>query len=932
MKERPSKDQITSSEVVSEPALLSPKPNRTVEEGEVRFREIFNSMGEGVQICELIFDKTGRAVDNIILEVNPAYEQQSGLCREKVVGRKITEILPNVEQVWLDRYATLIQTGRPIFFEEYNGDLDKWFDVHASPLGGNRFFAVFSDTTKRKKTEEALKKSEEKYRHLLEYAPTGIYEIDFQGPNFKSVNEATCKLSGYTREELMAMGPMDLLDEESKKKFNVRIHKILAGQTIKEQVDYTVIKKDGTRIAVVLHIKPTYTNGKLDGALVVGYDVTERKNTEDALKSSKALLEDVFASMQEGIVILDTKGNVVDFNEAFARVNRFKDKAETLRSINAFSSIFKAVQLDGTPVPPEEWPISKALQGQSGTNQEFRLERTDTGECWVSSNSYAPLRNQKNEIIGAIQTVRDITENKKSEAALRKSEEQFRKAIEDAPIPIIMHAEDGEVLQVSKTWTILTGYKLEDIRTFDEWTTEAVYGEGANIVRDHIKKMFSSSSSSSSFTVQIRTKTNDVRYWIFNASAIGNLADGRRFVVGMAQDITEQKKAELQLEQDRSRLQTILNQTPVAMGLTDEKGGILMDNGMVWKIWAGTAQLREIKDYAQCKAWWPDTRKPVEPEEWPAARALKGEASTETFDIEKFDGTRGALVVSASPLKDSSGKITGTVWTNQDISESRNLELKLKSSNEELQLARREAEERAHHLDIANKELESFSYSVAHDLRAPLRSINGFSTALNEDYSTTLDEQGKRYLEKIQTSATKMGTLIDDLLRLSRISRTELRIVPIDVTALAERITDTMYEAESERDIKIHVQKQMCTFADADLLDVLLKNLISNAWKYTTKSKVAMITVGEMMMYGEPAFFVRDNGAGFDQAHAEKLFTPFQRLHGEEYPGSGIGLAIAKRIIDRHHGKIWAEGEVGKGATFYFSVPQLRGPTQKKLN
>jgi signal transduction histidine kinase len=233
----------------------------------------------------------------------------------------------------------------------------------------------------------------------------------------------------------------------------------------------------------------------------------------------------------------------------------------------------------------------------------------------------------------------------------------------------------------------------------------------------------------------------------------------------------------------------------------------------------------------------------------------------------------------------------------------------------------RRVRQRTAELEAVNRELDAFSHSVAHDLRAPLRSIDGFSQALLDDYADKLDDEGRKYLKRVRESAQYMARLIDDLLALSRVSRGELRRKRIDLSGLARGSVARLEPTPGDRRIEISIQEGVVALADATLLGVVLDNLIGNAWKFTAKKPLARIEFGVEAAEHPPAFFVRDNGAGFDMAHANKLFGLFQRLHSaQEFQGTGIGLATVQRIILRHGGRVWAKAAVGEGATIYFTL------------
>ncbi len=267
---------------------------------------------------------------------------------------------------------------------------------------------------------------------------------------------------------------------------------------------------------------------------------------------------------------------------------------------------------------------------------------------------------------------------------------------------------------------------------------------------------------------------------------------------------------------------------------------------------------------------------------------------------------------------DSDGTPLRSIGTVQDVTERTLVEQELAAyrSTLEERVAARTAE-----LLTANKELEAFAYSVSHDLRAPLRAIHGFSQILQEDYGQLLDDEGRDYLRRVCANTTRMGELIDDLLSLSRISRYQLDISTVSLTRLAREVSDTLQRQDPGRQARFEIQDDVSARGDLSLLRIVLVNLLGNAWKYTSKSDNVRIEFGRCWQGGVQAFFVRDNGVGFDSQYASQLFIPFQRLHAEnEFEGTGIGLATVQRIVQRHGGRIWAESEPGQGATFYFTL------------
>jgi PAS domain S-box-containing protein len=317
----------------------------------------------------------------------------------------------------------------------------------------------------------------------------------------------------------------------------------------------------------------------------------------------------------------------------------------------------------------------------------------------------------------------------------------------------------------------------------------------------------------------------------------------------------------------------------------------------------------------------------VHPDDLPAMRAALAKSFQDAspyaadFRITRRDGQLRWLSARANVVTDASGRPQRLVGITLDITESKLAAERIYALNASLEAR---VTERTMELSSANKELESFSYSVSHDLRAPLRTIDGFSMALLEDCGDRLDETCQGHLQRIRTAAQRMGTLIDDLLHLSRVTRAQLSARPFDLSAMVTDVVTELRATQPERhNVVCQIQSALFATGDPQLLRVAIENLVNNAWKFTSKRSDALIEFGTAQKNGETAFFVKDNGAGFDPAYADRLFGAFQRLHGAaEFPGTGVGLATVQRVIHRHGGRIWAESSLDRGATFFFTLPQ----------
>ena len=289
--------------------------------------------------------------------------------------------------------------------------------------------------------------------------------------------------------------------------------------------------------------------------------------------------------------------------------------------------------------------------------------------------------------------------------------------------------------------------------------------------------------------------------------------------------------------------------------------------------------------------------------------------------IRVSDGAIRHIQAAASVIADENGQVTNIVGVNFDITARKLAEEEIRKLNTELE---QRVADRTIQLAAANRELESFAYSVSHDLTAPLRGIDGWSLALLEDYHDRLDERARQHLSRIRAETQRMGQLIDDLLKLSRVTRAEMRPNPMDLTGLAENIALRLQEDFPHRQLEFVIQPGLADEGDERLMRIALTNLLGNAVKFTSKRPTARIELGMTYVKDRPAYFVRDNGAGFDMAFAKKLFGAFQRMHkASEFPGTGIGLATVQRIIQRHGGRIWAEAQLNQGATFYFTLNEV---------
>jgi PAS domain S-box-containing protein len=392
--------------------------------------------------------------------------------------------------------------------------------------------------------------------------------------------------------------------------------------------------------------------------------------------------------------------------------------------------------------------------------------------------------------------------------------------------------------------------------------------------------------------------------------------DGRQVIQCNIRDNTERRREEVV----RDRLAAIVKSTDDAIVSTDLDGTITTWNSAAEKMFGHLAS--EILG----KRWSLLIPSDRDGEEGKILNMIMRGETLKHFETQRI-GKHAKLIdvsLTISPIFNDDGKIVGSSKIARDISELKraNNEIRQLNANLEQRVADRTAQ-----LEAANKELESFSYSVSHDLRAPLRHINGFSGALLEDYNDILDETGKGYLRQVCEASQEMARLIDDVLQLARVTRSKLIPETVDLSEMANSIIADLRSGDPKRAVTVDIADGLSARGDRSLMHILLTNLLGNAWKFTSKTKRAEITFDEQQIEGKTVFFVRDNGAGFDMKFSDKLFGAFQRLHGtDEFEGTGIGLATVQRVINRHGGLVWAEGVIDAGATFYFMFSSVKEP------
>jgi PAS domain S-box-containing protein len=481
----------------------------------------------------------------------------------------------------------------------------------------------------------------------------------------------------------------------------------------------------------------------------------------------------------------------------------------------------------------------------------------------------------------------------KSLKLLGESEEKFQKAFQASAAGIaITKVSDSRFTDVNDAFVRITGFNKDEI--IGRTSLEIGYIINAP-KREEILKQIREKGRSQYFENTIRSKSGELKEVLSSAETI--TIEGERFVISVIFDITDRKRAEEDLAKSDALFTSLFELNPAAIAISN------ISSKKIISINSAFLNLVEF-----------DSKEEIIGKTAIELSILNSPKNREEVISQLKEGVKTVNIEGEVRTKKGNVK-----WISTSI-------IQIEINNEPSLLAviqditkRKQAEEQ---LQNINHELEAFSYSVSHDLRAPLRAINGYSRMLHDEYVNSLDDEGKRILNIISSNAVKMGVLIDELLDFSRLGRKELKKSSVDMSQLAANIS-----TEIKRNLKHHCQIKINELpnimGDSGLLHQIMFNLISNAIKYSSTIETPQIEISSIEKNGEVIFSISDNGVGFDMVYAEKLFGVFQRLHSqEEFEGVGVGLAIVKRIITKHGGKVWAYGEVNKGATFYFSIPK----------
>jgi PAS domain S-box-containing protein len=555
---------------------------------------------------------------------------------------------------------------------------------------------------------------------------------------------------------------------------------------------------------------------------------------------------------------------------------------------------------------------------------EYRIVRPDGSVRWIHDVGHVGA-GAHGLLVRVNGIAEDITERKQAQLALLAEQQRIRAITEVAPTVLhtLRRASDGSVTFPYGAARVEALYRLPPGTAAHDATQvfTRVHPDDAAAVRQSIEQ---SARTLQPWRAEFRMVHPDgAEQWIEGQSAPVPEADGGMLWHGAVADITERKHTELALIDSRARLAAVFENMTEGVMLCTGEGSLIEWNAAALRMhglddsFARSLTIERARERFELRHLDGTL---LRGSEWPLTRVMRGETlrQHELRIHSREQGWHKVFAYSGTRVDDEAGRPLFGVLQCADVSGRRAIEDEVERMNAELE---RRVAERTAELQAAVKELEAFSYSVSHDLRAPLRALDGFSQALIEDHGATLPADGQRYLGIIRDTAQKMGQLIDDLLEFARLGRQPLTRRPVDVGQLARHAYDGLVPQCQGRRIELSLGELPACDADPALLRQVWVNLLGNAVKYTRQRETAVIEVGHELNGGVVEYYVRDNGAGFDMRYAHKLFGVFERLHrADEFEGTGVGLAIVQRIVQRHGGRVRAHGEPGRGASFHFTL------------
>ncbi|ASC72914.1 Solute:Sodium Symporter [Halomicronema hongdechloris C2206] len=757
-------------------------------------------------------------------------------------------------------------------------------------------------------SEFKLQVATDRYQAMVSSTLDGFWVIDTdrRPGQLLEVNEAYCGMVGYCQQQLLQMtvGDLDTGDtiepaiapaiayvhhilEQGSARFESR-HRGSHGQIVDVEVSARYLPDYGCVVAFIRDISQRKRRE------------AERKQAELALQTQERQLRLITDALPVCISYIDAEQRYRFANKTYE--GWFGHRPEELygQSLQEVlgDSAYRVVQAN----------VERVLAGQPVSYEATVPYRE--GSSRHIKGDLIPDSDDQGHVLGYYALISDLSQRKRAELALQESEQRFRQAIQAAPFPIVIHAEDGEVIMISQAWTDLTGYGLEDIPTVADWTEKA-YGERQSLVKDVIDQLYCLENRRHEGEFSIRTRDGNTRIWDFSSAPLGPLPDGRRLVISMAMDVTQRRQAEDALRESEEKFRQLAEHINAVFWITTgDASRILYVSPAYDDIWGESRQAL----YQDPERWLQRVHRDDQDQ---VRQAQQQRGITGHFDIEyriiRADGTLRWISDRSFPVYNETGDIYRITGLAEDITAQKQTTLALAQKTAEL--------------ERSNRDLEQFAYVASHDLREPLRKVKSFTELLAQRYGSQLDERAQKYIYYIVDGAERMQTLISDLLIYSRAGRTMIAPEPVDLNQLVAEVMSSLQLLIQTAHATVTVDDLPVVWGHASQLHQVFQNLIANGIKFCQR-ETPQIHISAQQKQPQWIISVRDNGIGIEPEHQERIFGVFQRLHARsEYEGTGIGLAVCKRIVEGHGGQIWLHSIPDQGTTFYFSMPVTPPPS-----